>query len=100
MMVGWEEKARSIKTGHWAEGFCHFLGQGLSLGSRVCSIRKFPPPTVPLWALFRPFPPRPVFVHCLKFRWSPRLTASFLFLYLRCDSAQSSSRVVALYVVF
>jgi hypothetical protein len=30
MMVGWEEKARSIKTGHWAEGFCHFLGQGLS----------------------------------------------------------------------
>lgn len=38
-VVGWEQKRGSIKTGQLGTGF---LGPGFSLGSRVCSFRKFP----------------------------------------------------------
>ena len=51
-MFGWEQKARSIKTGQLGRGF---LGPGFPLGSRVCSIRKVPRSLCPLWILFRLF---------------------------------------------
>jgi len=60
MMVGWEEKARSIKTGQLGKGFVTLSGpRVIHPGSRVCSIRKFPRPQL-LCGLysdpfFRPF---------------------------------------------
>lgn len=39
-----KQRARSIKTGQLGRGF---LGPGFPLGSRVCSIRKFPRPLYP-----------------------------------------------------
>jgi hypothetical protein len=54
-MFGWEQKARSIKTGQLGRGF---LGPGFPLGSRVSSIRKFPRPLCPLQTCIPTVPPR------------------------------------------
>ena len=53
-VVGWEEKRGSIKTGQLGTGF---LGPGFTPGSRVCSFRKFPRLSLPVWILFPVIPP-------------------------------------------